>query len=234
MAGKTKQDQKGDADLYQEKSNKGGNEHLESEADSDVDDYYAALGRRPDPNYDRNSNLQIKQAPHDLSPADGGEGFVGSNTGPDVGLTVIQGKKGYSQNLPVWEQKSTFTDYQDNTGSTGNTFGNPGEDSRDEFATWKRPQTDEGLPQTYRSADGAGDAGPSGSDEPDKEGLFGSKKDGGGNPDTQSIPSSDSGGHELGAMPQTNFTDNDGGGAPKFKFSGQTSPESQYKPKPRD
>lgn len=226
MAKKTKQDQHGDADLYDEKSNKGGSEHLESAADSDVGDYYSQLGKRPDPNYDRNPNLQIKQAPLDLSPADGGEGFVGSNTGPDVGLNVISGKKGYSENLPVWSQQSSFTDYHDGTGSEGNIIEVPEQDSRDEKADWKHPVTDNGMPQTSRTKADSGGA---------PLDNFDARDEGGGNPNTQSTPSGDAGNKPMmPEMPKTEFTDNDGGGAPRFKFSGQTAPESLYKPKPRD
>lgn len=179
---------------------------------------------------DQYSNGQVKQPSSDMSPAEGGDGYVGSNTGPDLGLNMVTGKKGYSQNMPIWEQKSSFTDYQDNTGSTGNAFDFPGQDPTDEKASYKKIQTDEGLPQTFRDSAGSGDASPAGADEPDARGVKPSTV----YEHTQSVPSADAGDHQLSDFPQTEYTNIGNGGAPAFKFSGQTAPESLYKPKPRD
>lgn len=162
-------------------------------------------------NKDKLNNLQTKQAPHDLSPADGGEGFVGSNTGKPVGFDYVDGKKGSVTSRPIWSEQSSGAD-QD-TGAPAVSFG--GQDSTDEKAPYKKVQTDEGLPQTFRSSAGAGDAGPAGSDS--GETMTG-QSDLHGQPDTQSVPSADDGEHELD-MPQTQFTSNDGGGAPLFKRS---------------
>lgn len=238
--GSTLQDKRGDADLYDEPSNNGGNdEHQESAADKDVGDYYAELSKRRAPNYDKNANLQTKQAPYDLPPADGGEGFVGSNTGPAVNFNYIAGKKGFSKDMDIWSVESSFSNgYPDNTGSTVNTnpnMGDPGiipstEDSRDEFAPWKLTQGDEGLPQTaYTDITNGGT--PIKDSEPDANGILG-QKDGGGNPDTQDFPSSvESGNRDFSSLPQTEFTttnSNDGGGAPRFKFAGVDEGEKVY------
>lgn len=156
-------------------------------------------------------NGQSRQPAQDLSPADGADGFVGSNTGPALGMNVVSGKKGYSKDMPIWSQQSSTMGVKDNTGSQDGNESFGGQDSTDELATYKKPQTDEGLIQTYRTADGAGDAGPVGSDEPEGRGI------GEVNPDTQSTPGTDSGDHSMSDMPQTEFTHNSGGGAPLFK-----------------
>lgn len=194
---------------------------------ADVDDYYKDLAARPKPNYDRNPNFQIKQDPLELSPADGSDGFVGSNTGEVSGLKVVSGKTGYSKDMPVWEEQSSMMGVKDNTGSEdGDAKGIEGDtDSTDEMATWKRPQQDEGMIQTYRDSKGAGDAGPTGSDEPDQSGGAFQGMGGKGpasyktQENTQSVPDSSAGDHDMD-MPQTEFTSTDGGGAPKFKHGG--------------
>ncbi len=225
--GNTNQDDRGDAALYAEPSATGttGEEHQESAADQDVDGYYRSLSERRPPNYSKNANLQVKQSPLELAPVDGGDGFVGSNTGPAVNFNYITGKKGYSEDVPVWEEKSSFTEYRDNSGSADmdDDSVTHAEDSRDEFAPWKHVKTDKGFPQTAFSdvKEGGASSDNEGSNE-------------GGNPDTQPIPSADSGDKDSSDMPKTEFTDNDGGGAPLFKFSGQTPPKSLYMPKPRE
>lgn len=163
---------------------------------------------------DQWSNMQIKQPPHDLSPADGGNGFVGSNTGAGIGLQMVEGKKGSVTSKPIWSQQ---TDYVNN--GAGSPDDRPsGQDPTDEFAPYKKIQTDEGLPQTFRTSKGAGDAGPSGSDEPDRAGgVFGKGGSNQGHPDTQDHPSPEEGEASFSDMPQTEFTHNDGGGAPRWK-----------------
>ncbi len=151
------------------------------------------------------SNGQSRQPAQNLPPSEGGDGgYVGSNTGPVLGMKMISGKKGYSEDHPIWSEQSSMMGVKDNTGSAdGDAKGIQGEqDSTDEFATYKKPQTDEGLLQTFRNSEGAGDAGPSGSDEPEGRGM------GEVNEDTQKIGSE---------MPQTEFTSNEGGGAPLWK-----------------
>lgn len=168
---------------------------------------------------DQWSNMQIKQPPHDLSPADGGNGFVGSNTGAGIGLQMVEGKKGSVTSKAIW--KTPFTDVNTNDGSGDVKFG--GQDSTDEYASYKKPQSDEGLLQTYRDSKGAGDAGPTGSDEPDQSGgVF--QGQGGKGPrsyNTQdnvpSHPSPEEGEESFSDMPQTDFTHSDGGGAPRWK-----------------
>jgi hypothetical protein len=241
--GNTKQDDAGTAKLYASPDGGGGvgDEHQESAVDGDVDGYYRSLSQRRPPNYSKNANLQAKQAPLDLAPVDGGDGFVGSNTGPAVNFNYITGKKGFSEDMPVWEEVSSFKDYPDMTGSTTpdqKDIKPAGEDSRDEFAPWKHVETDEGFPQTAYTATPNGGTPPV-NDEPDQDGIFGHM---GGSGKTsyktdlnvQSIPSDESGDTDTTSLPTTEFTHNDGGGAPIFKFSGQTPPESQYMPKPRD
>jgi hypothetical protein len=197
----------------------------EPAADSDVDDYYRSLAARPAPNRSKNSNLQTDQAPHDLSPADGGDGFIGSETGPEVGFDYVTGKKGYTQDKPIWDKQSSFTDYPDNAGSDLAKDVSHEEDSRDEKAPWKKVDTSEGLPQTGRT-------------NQSHEGVplenLSARDDGGGNPDTQSVPSAESpGDKEFSDMPQTDFTSQDGGGAPQFKHSGPDRTDALYRPKPR-
>lgn len=224
--GNTNQDARGDASLYDEKSNDGvGDEHQESAADQDVDTYYRELSKRRPPNYSKTPSLQTKQAPLDLAPVDGGDGFVGSETGPNVGFNYITGKKGFSEDVPVWEEVSSFTEYKDNSGSTDmdDQSVTHAEDSRDEMAPWKHVETKAGQPQTAFThiKEGGSSADQSG-------------EEGGGNPDTQEIPSAESGDSDTPEMPVTEFTHSDPGGAPAFKFSGQTPPKSLYMPKPRE
>ena len=225
--GNTQQDSKGDADLYAEKSNDGvGDEHQESAGDQDVDTYYRELSKRRPPNYSKTPSLQTKQAPLDLAPVDGGDGFVGSNTGPAVGFNYITGKKGFSEDVPVWEEVSTFKDYPDATGSTtpdAKDIAPGAEDSRDEFAPWKHVDGSAGQPQTAftKVKEGGSSA--------EQEGV-----DGGGNPDTQSIPDAESGDTDMAELPTTEYTHNDNGGAPAFKFAGVKQAESVYMPKPRE
>lgn len=167
------------------------------------------------------ANGQSKMPSNDLSPADGGDGFIGSNTGERLGLSMIEGKKGSVTSRPIWGEQSSFTGVKENTGSGDVSFG--GQDSTDEFAPYKKIQTDEGLPQTFRDSKGAGDAGASGSDEPDQTGgVF--QGQGGSGPrsyNTQdnepSHPPMTEGPHEMSDMPQTDFTHTDGGGAPHWK-----------------
>ena len=174
---------------------------------SNVDDYYKELAARPKPNYDRLPNLQTKQSVQNLPPAEGSEGYIGAETGPAIGLDVVEGKKGYSEDRPIWNEISTGDNAD--MAAPATKFG--GQDSTDEFADYKRPQTDEGLPQTYRDSVGAGDAGPAMSDE--------MSEPTGPRPETQSVPSSDAGDHEID-MPQTEHTHAYGGGAPLFKHKG--------------
>jgi hypothetical protein len=148
----------------------------------------------------RMSNAQVNQQGMDESPAEGGEGYVGSDTGPSLGLNIIQGKKGSVTSRPIWSTQSSGAD-QD-MGAPETSFG--GQDSTDEKASYKKIQTDEGLPQTYRNSAGAGDASPSEADEPDTNGLKPQNVD----YNTQKIGSE---------MPQTGFTKDEGGGAPLFK-----------------
>jgi len=151
------------------------------------------------------SNLQTDQTGMDESPAEGGEGYVGGNSNASsVGFDYVTGKKGSVTNKPIWSQQSSVMGITDNAGSEdGDAKGINGlQDSTDENASYKRVQTDEGLPQTYRNSAGAGDAGVVDSDEPDSRGVNEVR------PDTQKIGAE---------MPQTKFTSNDGGGAPLFK-----------------
>ena len=151
------------------------------------------------------SNLQTDQTGLEESPAEGGEGYVGGNPNAStMGFDYVTGKKGYSTDKPIWSQQSSMMGVTDNTGSQDGDESFGGQDSTDEKASYKKVQMDEGLPQTYRRSAGAGDAGPSGSDEPDGEGLGVNQV----NPDTQTIGSE---------MPQTEFTHESGGGAPLFK-----------------
>jgi len=226
--GNTNQDDAGSARLYSSPSMGGGvgDEHQESAADEDVDDYYRSLSARRPPNYSKMPNLQANQAPLDQTPSEGGDGFVGSDTGPAVKFSYISGKKGYSEDVPIWSEKSSGGSQK-----TGADTGAPGldrpqgQDSRDEYAPWKYVQHDEGLPQTHRNSFGAGDAGPASSDEPDESGVFGRQ---GGKGDTsyrtdqnvQDIPGAESGDTDTDGLPQTIITSVDGGGAPIFKFSG--------------
>lgn len=176
-------------------------------------------GSKPQPT----SNLQTKQSGMDPSPAEGGEGFVGGNPNAStVGFDYVTGKKGYSEDRSVSSVGESSFKYgeKDNTGTSDAQIEPSGSDSTDEKASYKHTQYDEGLPQTWRTSFGAGDAGPSGSDEPDKAGLFAGVGDGGGKPDTQSVPSASSGDHELNGMPQTEVTGLGGGGAPHFKHGG--------------
>ena len=157
---------------------------------------------------DQYTNGQTKQPSTDLSPADGGNGFVGSNTGSQVGMKMVEGQKGYTTDRPIWNTQSSFMGVKDNTGSQDGDESFGGQDPTDEYASYKKIQTDEGLPQTYRTAKGAGDAGMTGSDEPDKNGTFGKMADGGAILQNQKIGSE---------MPKTEFTDSEGGGAPLWK-----------------
>lgn len=139
------------------------------------------------------------------SPAEGGDGYVGSNTGPKMGIEVVSGKKGSVTDKPVWSTQSSMMGVQDNSGSEDGDESNAGSDSTDEKASYKKVQTDEGLPQTWRTSSGAGDAGPA--DQVDVPSTQG-------NPDTQGL-----GEGEASEMPQTEFTENEGGGAPLFKHA---------------
>lgn len=158
---------------------------------------------------DQWTNMQAKQPSTELDPADGGGGFVGSNVGSMPGMKMVEGKKGSVTPRDIWSAQTDFTKVNANTGSGDVNFG--GQDSTDESAPYKKVQTDEGLPQTFRTSAGAGDAGPSGSDEPDARGVNEI------NPDTQNHPSPNDGEESFSDMPQTEFTHNDGGGAPRFK-----------------
>jgi hypothetical protein len=165
------------------------------------------------------SNGQSRQPAQDLPPSEGDGGYVGSNTGSALGLTMVEGKKGSVTSKAIWS--TSFTE-PDNSGSEGNGFSSAGQDSTDEKASYKDVQTDEGLPQTYRDSKGAGDAGVSGSDEPDQSGgVF--QGMGGKGPRSYNTqdnepphPPETEGSHEMD-MPQTDFTHSDGGGAPRWK-----------------
>lgn len=166
-------------------------------------------------------NMQTKQPSTDLSPADGGDGFVGSNTGPSLGLNMVTGKNGSVKSMSVWDRQTDYTRENTNEGSGDVKFG--GQDSTDEFASYKKIQNDEGLPQTYRDSKGAGDAGVTGSDEPDQSGgVF--QGQGGKGPRSYNTqdnepphPPMTEGPHSMSEMPQTDFTSSDGGGAPLWK-----------------
>lgn len=168
------------------------------------------------------SNGQSRMPAMDLPPSEGGsDGFVGSNTGPALGLNMITGKNGSVKSMSVWDRQTDFTGANSNTGSGDVSFG--GQDSTDEFAPYKKVQTDEGLPQTFRDSEGAGDAGPDNSDEPDQSGgVF--QGQGGKGPRSYNTqdnepehPSMTEGQHSMSDMPQTDFTHTDGGGAPRWK-----------------
>lgn len=227
--GSTKQDSHGDASLYSEESNDGvGDEHQESAGDKDVDDYYGELSERRPPNYSKNANLQTKQAPLDLAPVDGGDGFIGSNTGPAVNFAYITGKKGMTEDVPVWEHQTTHTDMQDNSGSA-NPKDIPHEEfDRDEFADWKHVETKADLPITHYtkdSNDGVPDANRDARDS------------GGGNPDTQSIPGVESGESDTPEMPTTERTFAAGDGVPVFKpYRNQHKEDASdlYSPEPHE
>jgi len=145
---------------------------------------------------DRYGNNQVKQPGVELSPADGG-----SET-PGVGLKVVSGKKGYVTDKPIWSQETGG----DDGGDAIPPMEPAGSDSTDEKALYKKVDNSEGLPQTFRTAKGAGDAGPSDQVSVDTE-----TRD-----DTQSVADGTDGEHEVD-MPQTSFTHEDGGGAPAFK-----------------
>lgn len=159
-------------------------------------------------------NGQVKQNGGDLSPVDGSDGFIGANTGAAMGMKMITGKNGSVTSRPIWSERSSGADQ----GQAAEPISFGGQDSTDEMAPYKKVQTDEGLPQTYRTSKGAGDAGTSDSDEPDSAGgVFGKGETNQGNPDTQNHPSPTDGDAKFSDMPQTEFTHNDGGGAPYFK-----------------
>lgn len=150
------------------------------------------------------ANLQAKQEGIDDSPADGGEGYTGGNTnaGP-VGFDYVTGKKGTVKSQPIWSQQTDGTE-----GSFAPEVTPAGSDSTDENASYKDVQTEEGLPQTWRTSSGAGDAGPADQVSVSTETSS----------DAQDVPSGSEGVSEL-AMPQTEFTHQEGSGAPKFKRS---------------
>ena len=167
-------------------------------------------GRKPE----TASNAQVEQLGLDRSPAEGGQGYVGGNTNAStLGLDYVTGKKGTVTDKSIWGAGETSFKYdaKDNSGTGDSQIKPAATESTEESDPAKFPQKDQGLPQTYRSSYGAGDAGPEGSDEPDKEGLFDGVGDGGAKIDTQHIGSE---------MPQTGFTSVEGGGAPKFKHAG--------------
>jgi hypothetical protein len=178
-----------------------------------------------------------------MPPSEGGDGFIGSNTGPAVNFSYITGKKGFTEDKGIWDIESSFkNEYPDNTGSTMHSdpnqgdpgIVNAGEDSRDEFAPWKYTQGDEGQPQTYYTNTPNGGTPPM-NDEPE-DGIFpNGEKSNQGHPDTQGYPGSmESGNRDFTELPTTEFTHNDGGGAPTFKFAGVDEAESVYKvSKPR-
>ena len=161
---------------------------------------------KPNPS-GRSASGQTLQQSNDLSPVDGGEGFVGSNTGSALGLRVESGKTGYSKDYPIWDQQSSTMGIADNAGSSDADEGGIQDlqDSRDEKADWKRVDTSEGLPQTAYT--NAGNGGAPDLDAGDKSVDL----------NTQSVPSATAGEKNSSDMPQTEFTHNDGGGAPIWK-----------------
>ena len=147
---------------------------------------------------DRNNAGKSRQPALVDSPAQGGDGFVGSNTGPAVGIKVIQGKNPTIESRSVDSIRTSSGQDQDTAAPSPLRF--EGQDSTDEKATYKDVQNKEGLPQTWRTSKGAGDAGPADQVSVNTETS----------PDTEKIGSE---------MPQTNFTYEEGSGAPRFKFS---------------
>jgi hypothetical protein len=153
---------------------------------------------------DRNNAGKSRQPSQNLDPQEGADGFVGSNTGPTLGIKVIQGKNPTIESRSVDSIQRSSGENQDTAAPSPLRF--EGQDSTDEKASYKDIQMERGLPRTFRNANGAGDAGPTDSDEADNyTGSPDLQK-----PDTQKIGSE---------MPQTKYTDEDGGGAPKFKVS---------------
>jgi hypothetical protein len=186
-----------------------------------LDNVSGDAGSRPT----QNSNLQTKQDGLEPSPADGGEGYIGgnSNAGP-VGFDFVTGKKGSSTSKPVWSQQTPM-EHESETDDGAPPLAASASDSTDENADYKDVQTDEGLPQTYRTSKGAGDAGPSGSDEPDSDATYGRLGGKGGSSydtdiNAQAPGSSDDGDHSMNDMPTTEFTGREGGGAPLWKHKG--------------
>lgn len=166
------------------------------------------------------SNGQSRMPAMDLPPSEGGsDGFVGSNTGPAMGLKMVTGKSGSVTSKPIWGETSSG----DEQGQSAPPLSFGGQDSTDEDAPYKKIQNDEGLPQTYRDSKGAGDAGVMGSDEPDQAGgTF--QGQGGKGPRSYNTqdnepphPPMTEGEHSMSDMPQTDFTHSDGGGAPRWK-----------------
>lgn len=161
-------------------------------------------------------NGQTRQPSTDLSPADGGDGFIGSNTGERLGLQMVEGKRGTVTSKAIWSSSG-----DEAQAAPPVSFG--GQDSTDENASYKKIQTDEGLPQTFRTSFGAGDAGQVGSDEPD-QGSGTLQGIGGKGPasyqtqiNDQKVTDDSAGPHSMSDMPQTEFTHSDGGGAPRWK-----------------
>lgn len=166
-------------------------------------------------------NLQVIQEGMDASPAEGGEGYIGGNSNAGgIGLEIVQGKKGSVEDRKLWSTQSSGDE-----DSGAENISPSGSDPTDEMASYKHIQTDEGLPQTYRDSRGAGDAGPTGSDEPDQTGGVFGRKDGKGDTsyktdqNIQDHPAPESGDESFSDMPQTEFTDVSEGGAPSFKHS---------------
>lgn len=148
-------------------------------------------------------NGQSRQVGQSMPPVEGAEGFTGADSGPALGVQMIEGKKGTVSDRPIWSQQSSGAD-QDTAAPSPLKFG--GQDSTDEYASYKKPQQNEGIIQTFRTSAGAGDAGTAGSDEPDSTSQ----------PENIELNT-----QKIGVeMPQTLFTDQEGGGAPKFKHGG--------------
>lgn len=191
-------------------------------------DYLDDVSKKTPINKGRQNNLQVEQEGYPSSPAEGSGGFVGGNSNAgSVGFDYVTGKSGSVTNKPLWSTQSSIMGINDNAGSgDADEKGIQGmQDSTDQYAPYKRVQMDEGLPQTFRKSTGAGDASPAGADEPDQgNGAFGRLASKSGNYKTdlnlQGVPSSDAGDHELSDMPQTEYTQKYGGGAPLFKHQG--------------
>lgn len=188
-------------------------------------DYLDDVSKDSGGNKKKLSNLQVDQDGMDESPVEGGEGFVGgAPNASSVGFAYITGKKGSTESRPIWGEQTDYTHSKTNSGSEDTTVTPAGSDSTDEKAPYKKVQTDEGLPQTFRTAEGAGDAGASGSDEPDQDGSFGRLGGMGSSSysedrNAQSVPSGATSGDTEIEMPMTDFTSREGGGAPLFKHS---------------
>jgi len=175
-------------------------------------------------------NLQTVQKGMDASPAEGGEGYVGGNTNASSipAMEFVTGKKGSVESRPVWSAGETSFKYdeKDNSGTGDETLvPNPLDGSTDEGNSRFHVQDAHGLPRTWRTSSGAGDAGPypgaanephsnldaSGSEDTGEGFEFLEKASKSGKPvnpkqqQKQPVPEATEGDHDMD-LPQTEFT----------------------------